>query len=52
MSLMMKVYDALLSFWTMTMEDLDQEGAAFSPVVAGRAVLRSLGPGEVVICRW
>jgi hypothetical protein len=35
--------------FTTRLLSFQQEGGAFTPVIAGRAVLRSLGPGEVNI---
>lgn len=38
--------------FTTRLFSFQQDGGTFAPVVASRAVLQSLGPGEVVVCRW
>ena len=38
--------------FTTRLYSLQQDGGVFSPVVASRSVLASLGPGEVIVCRW
>ena len=38
--------------FTTRLFSFQQDGAAFSPVIASRAVLQSLGPGEVIVCKW
>ena len=38
--------------FTTRLFSFQQEGAAFSPVIANTAVLQSLGPGEVIVCKW
>ena len=38
--------------FTTRLYSFQQEGGTFSPVIATRSVLSSLGPGEVIVCRW
>ena len=38
--------------FTTRLFSFQQDGAAFSPVIASRSVLQSLGPGEVIVCKW
>ena len=38
--------------FTTRLFSFQQEGGTFSPVIATRSVLSSLGPGEVIVCRW
>ena len=38
--------------FTTRLFSFQQEGGTFSPVIATRSVLSSLGPGEVIVCKW
>jgi len=38
--------------FTTRLYSFQQDGGTFSPVVASRSVLQSLGPGEVIVCKW
>ena len=38
--------------FTTRLYSLQQDGGVFSPVVASRSILASLGPGEVIVCKW
>ena len=38
--------------FTTRLYSFQADGGTFTPVVANRNVLRGLGPGEVIVCKW
>ena len=44
--------DASEDPFTTRLYSFQHDGGSFTPVIASRNVLRSLGPGEVIVCRW